>query len=115
MLKEAGYSNERLVLLHQSDLATHDAMLQVIAKRLTEAGFNVDDQVMDLATVVNRRNNREAPDKGGWSLIFGIASCVDLFSPLLNLGLRTGAAAWIGWPADPVMEELARSLARFGG
>ena len=72
MLKDAGYSNERLVLLHQSDLATSHAMLQVIAKRLAEAGFNVDDQVTDIATVVSRRNSREAPDRGGWSLIFGI-------------------------------------------
>ena len=106
MLKEAGYANERLVLLHQSDIATNHAMLQVIAKRLSEAGFNVDDEIMDLATVVNRRNSREPPDKGGWSLIFGTGTCADLISPLLNVGIRTGAAAWIGWPADPVMEEL---------
>jgi peptide/nickel transport system substrate-binding protein len=106
MLKEAGYANERLVLLHQSDIATNHAMLQVIAKRLAEAGFNVDDEIMDLATVVNRRNSREPPDKGGWSLIFGTGTCADLISPLLNLGIRTGSAAWIGWPADPVMEEL---------
>jgi peptide/nickel transport system substrate-binding protein len=106
MLKEAGYANERLVLLHQSDILTAHAMLQVMAKRLTEAGFNVDDEVMDLATVVSRRNSREAPDKGGWSLIFGTATCTDLVNPLLNLGIRTGAAAWIGWPADLTMEEL---------
>ena len=106
MLKQAGYANERLVLLHQSDIATQHAMLQVIAKRLVEAGFNVDDQIMDLATVVKRRNSREAPDKGGWSMQLGVGSCVDSFSPVLNIGLRTGAAAWIGWPDDPVMEDL---------
>jgi len=106
MLKEAGYANERLVLLHQSDIVTHHAMQQVIAKRLSEAGFNVDDGIMDLAAMVNRRNSREPPDKGGWSLIFGTATCSDLISPLLNLVIRTGAAAWIGWPADPIMEEL---------
>ena len=106
MLKEAGYANERLVLLHQADLSTHHAMLQVIAKRLTEVGFNVDDQVMDLATMVVRRNNREALDKGGWSLFFNIASGADLVSPLSNAGLRTGAAAFFGWPDNPLMEEL---------
>ena len=106
MLKDAGYANERLVLLHQADLATHHAMLQVIAKRLVEAGFNVDDQVMDLATMVMRRNSREALDKGGWSLFFNIASGADLVSPLSNASLRTGAAAFFGWPDNPVMEEL---------
>ena len=106
MLKDGGYANERLVLLHQADLATHHAMLQVIAKRLVEAGFNVDDQVMDLATMVMRRNSREALDKGGWSLFFNIASGADLVSPLSNASLRTGAAAFFGWPDNPVMEEL---------
>jgi peptide/nickel transport system substrate-binding protein len=81
-------------------------MLQVIAKRLAEAGFNVDDQAMDLATMVMRRNKREAPDKGGWSLFFNVASCVDIVSPLLHVTLRTGDAAFIGWPNNPVMEEL---------
>ena len=33
--------------LHQRDIETQDAMLQVIARRLVEAGFNVDDQVME--------------------------------------------------------------------
>jgi peptide/nickel transport system substrate-binding protein len=106
MLKQAGYANERLVLLHQRDIVTQDAMLQVIAKRLVEAGFNVDDQAMDFATTIKRRNSREAPDKGGWSLLLGVGSCVDSFSPVLNIGLRTGASAWVGWPDDPVMEDL---------
>ena len=39
MLREAGYQNERLVLLHQADVFMHDAMLQVIARRLAEAGL----------------------------------------------------------------------------
>jgi peptide/nickel transport system substrate-binding protein len=106
MLKDAGYANERLVLLHQADLPTHDAMLQVIAKRLVEAGFNVDDQVMDLATMFTHRNSREALDKGGWSLFFNVASGADLVSPLSNAALRTGAATFFGWPNNPVMEEL---------
>jgi peptide/nickel transport system substrate-binding protein len=106
MLKEAGYANERLVLLHQADIATHNLMLQVISKRLAEAGFNVDDQVTDLATMVRRRNSREAPDKGGWSLLFNIASCADIVNPLTHGLLRTGDGAFFGWPTDPAMEEL---------
>jgi peptide/nickel transport system substrate-binding protein len=77
-------------------------MWQVIAVRLAEAGFNVDDQVMDQATVVTRRNNREAPDKGGWSLLIANAPAADHLSPMV----RTGAAAWIGWPTDPAVEAL---------
>ena len=106
MLREAGYQNERLVLLHQADVFMHDAMLQVIARRLAEAGFNVDDQVMDAATMFKRRASHEPPDRGGWSLFFNVASCADSGNPLLDGRLRTGAAAFFGWPDDPAMEEL---------
>jgi peptide/nickel transport system substrate-binding protein len=105
MLRDAGYNNERVVLLHQFDSASH-GMLQIIARRLTEAGLNIDDQLMDTASVVTRRNSREPPDKGGWSLIFGVGTCADFMTPLLHLGLRTGPASWIGWPTDPAMETL---------
>jgi peptide/nickel transport system substrate-binding protein len=106
MLRDAGYANERLVLLHAADFAPVHAMWLVIAARLAEAGFNVDDQVMDQATVVTRRNNRESPDKGGWSLLIANAPAADHLSPMVALGLRTGAAAWIGWPTDPAVEGL---------
>jgi peptide/nickel transport system substrate-binding protein len=106
MLAEAGYANERLVLLHPADIAPVDAAFQVIARRLAEAGFNVDDQVMDQATVATRRNSRAAPDKGGWSLVIANAPGADHVSPMVALGLRTGAAAWVGWPENPLEEEL---------
>jgi peptide/nickel transport system substrate-binding protein len=106
MLRQSGYQNERIVLLHQADVFPHHPMLQVIAKRLAEAGLNIDDQVMDAATMVKRRNSREPPDRGGWSLFFNIASCADFMTPMQNLGLRTGPAAFFGWPDDPVMEDL---------
>jgi len=106
MLAAAGYANERLVLLHPADVAPVDAAFQVIARRLAEAGFNIDDQVMDQATVVTRRNNRDVPGKGGWSLLIANAPAADHVSPMVALGLRTGAAAWIGWPDDPLEEEL---------
>ena len=94
------------MLLHASDFAAVDAMWQVIVVRLREAGFNVDDQVMDQATVVARRNNRDVPEKGGWSLLIANAPAADHLSPMVALGLRTGAAAWIGWPTDPTVEAL---------
>jgi peptide/nickel transport system substrate-binding protein len=106
MLRDAGYANERLVLLHARDFAPVDAMWQVISVRLREAGLNVDDQVMDQATVIARRNNREAPEKGGWSLLIANAPAADHLSPMVALGLRTGAAVWIGWPTDPALEAL---------
>ncbi|MFO1025179.1 MAG: ABC transporter substrate-binding protein [Acetobacteraceae bacterium] len=106
MLAAAGYSNQRLVALHPADVAPVDAAFQVIVRRLAEAGFTIDDQVMDQATVIQRRNNREAPDKGGWSLIMANAPAADHVSPMVALALRSGPAAWVGWPTDPQIEVL---------
>jgi peptide/nickel transport system substrate-binding protein len=53
-----------------------------------------------------RRASHEPPDRGGWSLFFNVAGCADSANPLLDGRLRTGAAAFFGWPDDPVMEEL---------
>jgi peptide/nickel transport system substrate-binding protein len=106
MLDKAGYAHDRIVVLHPADLAPVDAAFQVIVRRLAESGFNIDDQVMDQATVITRRNSREAPDKGGWSLLIANAPAADHLNPMVALGLRTGAAAWIGWPENSREEEL---------
>jgi peptide/nickel transport system substrate-binding protein len=106
MLRQAGYGGEKLVLLHQADVFAHDVMLQVIARRLVEAGFNVEDQRMDMSTMLKRRGARAEPGEGGWSLFFNAPSCADLMTPMQNFNIRTGSAAWFGWPQDPELEAL---------
>jgi peptide/nickel transport system substrate-binding protein len=100
MFRQAGYNGERIVMLDPADSAPMHAMFQVIAARLSGVGFNVDDVVLDQATVVARRNHREPVEKGGWSLTMAIPTGADHLDPLVALGLRTGAAAWIGWPVS---------------
>ena len=106
MLAAAGYAGERIVLLHPADSPTNDAMFQVIARRLADAGMNVDDQIMDSATVAMRRIRREPPDKGGWSLFITNAPGAGHVSPMVAQGYRTGAAAAPGWPTNPEVETL---------
>lgn len=106
MLREAGYAGEPIVLLHPADSPTNDGMCQVIARRLTESGMTVDDQVMDSATVAMRRTRREPPDKGGWSLFITNAPGAGHVSPMVAQGYRTGAAAAPGWPENPEVETL---------
>ena len=106
MLRDAGYSGQRTVLLHSVDSAATHAMFQIIAARLSEAGMNIDDVLMDQGTQVQRRNSKEPVEKGGWSMLIANAPGADHLDPLVALGLRTGAAAWIGWPGDPKLEEL---------
>ena len=106
MLAAAGYHEEPIVLLHPTDSPTNNTMCQVIAARLTEFGFKVDDQIMDSATVGMRRVKKEPPERGGWSMFIVNVPGAGHSSPLVAQGLRTGAAAFSGWPENPEMEVL---------
>src|SRR5262249_25724366 len=68
MLREAGYAGERVVLMHPTDQTFYDAMSSVVADSLRKIGINLDEQSMDWGTVVQRRTNDAALDKGGWSM-----------------------------------------------
>jgi peptide/nickel transport system substrate-binding protein len=107
MLKAAGYSGEKLVLLHPTDQPFYDAMSQVVAATLKKIGVNVDEQSMDWGTVVQRRASREPLDKGGWSMFCAAFPAVDHLNPLATPAARgNGGKAWFGWPDDPKLEAL---------
>ena len=106
MLDAAGYRGDRLVLLHPTDNVFANAASGIIVSRLRECGLNVDDVAMDQGTLIQRRNSREPPERGGWSMFALNPSGVDHLDPLVALGLRNGAAAWIGWPNNLRLEEL---------
>jgi peptide/nickel transport system substrate-binding protein len=107
MLKAAGYAGERLVLMHPTDQPFYDAMSQVVAARLKQHGFNIDDQAMDWGTVVQRRAKRDGLEAGGWSLFCTSFPAADHLDPLTAPALRgNGAAAWYGWPLQPKIEAL---------
>lgn len=88
------------------DNAFADAVMQVVVARLRAVGMNVDDVTIDQGTLAQRRNSKEPLDKGGWSIIPVNPAGADHLDPLVALGLRTGAAAWVGWPENKRMEEL---------
>jgi peptide/nickel transport system substrate-binding protein len=106
LLRAAGYGGERLVALHAVDNAFSNTVMQVVVARLRAVGMNLDDVAIDQGTLVQRRNSKEPLDKGGWSLMPVNPSGADHLDPLVALGLRTGAAAWVGWPDNKRMEEL---------
>lgn len=106
MLAAAGYNGERLVSLHAIDNLFAHAVSQVVVARLRGVGMTIDDVALDQGTVVQRRNSKEPLDKGGWSFFPQNPSGADHLDPLVALGIRTGAAAWIGWPENRRVEEL---------
>jgi len=105
MLADAGYAGEKLVLLHTSDQPFYNSATLIVADSLKKVGINIDDQVMDWGTVLQRRSSKAPLDKGGWSLFVSVTPVPEYRDPLLGSLLRgNGKDAWIGWPDIPRIE-----------
>jgi ABC-type transport system substrate-binding protein len=95
------------VLLHPSDHIYYNPTSAVVSQMLSECGFNVDDQVMDWATVQSRRTSREKLTNDRWSIFCTVVPVPDYRDPLLAAFIRgDGAKGWFGWPADAPMEQI---------
>ncbi len=110
MLREAGYNNEPVVLLHAESSAILNPTGLVIADQLRRAGFNVDVRTSDYATVAQRRFNRGPVDQGGWSVVPLIWNGIDLVNPLSNPGTSYNCADYFGWYCDEETTGLLRQM-----
>ena len=105
MLDKAGYANERIVLLHPTDQLIYNAFITVVADSFRKVGMNIDEQMMDWGTIVQRRTSKAELDKGGWSIFPAGAPGPEFVDPMLANTLRSpGAKAWFGWPDDAKLE-----------
>jgi peptide/nickel transport system substrate-binding protein len=106
-LKAAGYAGEKVVMLATQDtpvLSNMNLMLQDLLKKL---GMNVEFVACDFATMVQRRQNREPVEKGGWSLYLTGWTGNDVLNPAVNPMLRgSGLKSYPGWCTDPELERL---------
>lgn len=108
-LKEAGYANERVVIINPGDYPLIGALGEVTAAMLKQIGMNIDLQTMDWGTVVQRRANRESVEKGGWSIFHTTGPSGGYSNPALSPLVRgQGTAGWFGWWSSPRAEELAQ-------
>jgi peptide/nickel transport system substrate-binding protein len=109
-LAAAGYNGERAVVMIATDLPALQALGEVGADMLKQAGINVDVQSTDWGSVIQRRASKAPVDKGGWSVFFTSFFGVDQFTPATHLGLRgNGEAGWFGWCDSPELERLRDS------
>ncbi len=106
-LKEAGYANQRTVLLDPSDYPQIHALSLVTADVMQQMGFNMDLVSTDWGTVTQRRASMEPVEKGGWSVFHSTWSGADVVNPAIHQNLRAnGRGAWFGWPTDPAIETM---------
>ena len=103
----AGYKGERVVVLGASDIASSKATSDVGQDLLQQIGLNVDYQVSDWGTIVQRRAKMDPVEAGGWSVYHTYWSGLDHFTPATHAFLRgNGRNAGPGWPSSPVLETL---------
>ncbi len=113
MLKDAGYKGQPVLLMRPTDLSGLAKLPLVAKQQLEEAGFKVDLQQMDWATLLARRAKKDAPDKGGWSAFMTAFTAGDIQNPLVMSVLNaTGDKGWFGWQDDKVIEELKAKFVR---
>ncbi len=109
LIKEAGYHGEKIVLLDPTDFPTIHALALVTNDVLRRLGVNVEIQAMDWGTLVSRRASKAPIDQGGWSIFLTTFPGIAIMDPAVDMPLRAnGAAAWVGWPDDPIIEKLRR-------
>lgn len=111
MLRESGYNNERVVILHPADLPSGSALAPVTEQLLKSIGLNVQVDSMDWNSLLARRNRNVPVSEGGWSIAWGIWTNLDLMNPLVNLNLDgRGNRGYVGWSDFPEFDRLREAF-----
>jgi len=106
LLKESGYKNEPVVLLMPSDNFEINALAEVAADLMKSIGMNVDRQVTDWGTVIQRIQSQKPIEQGGWSAFTTWLPGNYIYDPVVNWYLRGNGAASVGWPKSAGLESL---------
>lgn len=107
LLKEAGYDGKPVVIMLPGDVPTLSRLPLVYGELLKQAGFNVDVQTTDWASLVTRRAKKDPVDKGGWNVFITYWGGADASSPVTYTPLTgNGDQGYFGWPADAEIETL---------
>ena len=108
LVAESGYKGEPIVLMSPSDQPNIQQSAQVASALMKSIGLNVQYTSLDWGTMIQRRNSKEAPDKGGWNCYCTAWVGMSVASPATHLPLRGDglkASAW--WrPMNDRMEKL---------
>jgi peptide/nickel transport system substrate-binding protein len=113
LLAEAHYDGTPVVILQPTDLATIAKLPLVAAQQLRLAGFKVELVALDWQAVVARRQKKDPPAQGGWSIFITTFNGLDLADPVINPAMNASCdKAWPGWPCDAKLEALRGDFVR---
>ncbi|MFI4982369.1 MAG: ABC transporter substrate-binding protein, partial [Nevskiales bacterium] len=108
MVAESGYKGEPIVLMSPTDQPSIQQSAQVANALLQSLGLNVQYTSLDWGTMIQRRNSKELPDKGGWSCYCTSWIGLSVLNPATHLPLRADGAKVNAWwrPVNERMEAL---------
>ena len=92
LASEAGYDGQPIRIMVSKQYDFHFKMAQVAAEYMRAAGFTVDLQVLDWATLLERRN-----DPAVWEIFFTHGPILP--EPTLYSFMNSGAPGWWATPA----------------
>ena len=106
-IEASGYAGEKIVIINPTDFASIAPFGDVTYDLFRKLGLNVEIAETDWGTVVQRRTNREAVDKGGWSVFHTWWTGSSTANPAVSAPLRgQGSTGWFGWYENAKIEEL---------
>lgn len=109
-LEAAGYDGTPVVIMQPTDIPVNSAFSLVTAEALRKAGFKVQIQAMDWATLTSRRASREPVDKGGWNMFHTWWIGADVIDPMAIAFSGDPEKGWFGWPSDEELEEARQAF-----
>ncbi|WP_109467084.1 ABC transporter substrate-binding protein [Albibacillus kandeliae] len=108
ILAASGYDGTPVVMLQPTDLAILQTPPIVAAELLRKAGFTVEVESMDWATLSSRRTSQAPAAEGGWNMFFTYWGVEGIWNPLASVLIDgTGEpGAWSGWRKSDEVEKL---------
>ena len=104
-LAKTSYKGETVIMMQVSG-SISQAAGTLLSQTMREAGFTVDEQVMDWGTVLARRAKKD-----GWSLFPVYANGVDMASPLTHFYIANNCSDYPGWSCSTEMTDLLAQFA----
>jgi peptide/nickel transport system substrate-binding protein len=112
-VRTSGYTGEKIVVINAADYSMYAPLGPIALDLLRKLGLNAELQEMDFGTVMQRRNSRAAPDKGGWNVFLSLGASAVAVNPGLNNYVQAeGKTGWYGWYENPKVVELTRQWLR---
>jgi peptide/nickel transport system substrate-binding protein len=105
MLAATAYRGQPIAFLTTAGGISQTAQ-QVMTQAMQQAGFVVQEQVMDWGTLLARRARRE-----GWHMFSVYANGTDMISPLTHFYVSNTCSDYPGWDCDPVLRGLIDDFA----